>query len=66
LQAMNREAPQRSWDNRSQVLLPTNPEGASGDLTDALTFATGFDSGTGLTVVPFTFDDSTFDGGDTL
>jgi hypothetical protein len=68
MQAVNAAAAQRSWDSHSGVLNPNAPGGvgAGAAPADAAMFATGYDSGTGLTVVPFMFDESELDGGDTL
>ena len=51
----------------AQNLTPGSGLGApGGEAGPPATFATGYDSGSGLTTAAFMFDLSVFDGGDTL
>ena len=58
------EAAQRGWENQAAVLNAHNPMGATEEATFAADFATGYSGG--VTIVPFTFDLSAFDGSDVL
>lgn len=60
-------AAQRGWDEGAAAAMAlSSPDGIADSSSVAVTFATGYDSGTGLTTTPFTFGISVFGGGDLL
>jgi hypothetical protein len=68
LQQLEAMAAQRGWDEgaRSWVSQGSPSGGESGDPPAPFEFATGYDSGSGLTTMAFTFDISQLNGPDLL
>jgi hypothetical protein len=64
-QMLDGQAVQRGWDDAAaHTMAIESPTGGSSETTTAVVFATGYDGS--LTVTPFTFDMSAFNGPDTL
>jgi len=62
---VNADAAQRAWDSHTGIINPNAPGGGVTEATGVV-FATGYDTVSGLTVVPFIFDESPLGGTDTL
>ena len=66
-QQLEATAAQRGWDEGALAAAALgSPTGGGLEAGFAVVFATGYDSGTGLTTAPFTFGISAFGGGDLL